>query len=163
MQQHGPLFNSHVKLLAFDLLSLAQTPSSSNSSLSFSRRGIPLSRTEAVGTVTSRELKPHRFLKFTLDDGTGCINCILWLNHFSSPSDAALIAAAAAAFADLVQLGKVARVRGQITSFRGALQITVSDVVIERDPNAEIFHWLDCLNLARKCYDVLPSPPSKPN
>ncbi|XP_028783257.1 CST complex subunit STN1 [Neltuma alba] len=161
MEQWGSLFNTHVKLLAFDLHSLTQTPSSS-----FSRRGIPLSRAEAVGTVTSRDLKPDRFLRFTLDDGTGCVSCILWLNQLSFPCsaqlpispDVALIAASAAGFADLVQLGKVARVRGQITRFRGAVQITVSDVVIESDPNAEILHWLDCLNLARKCYDALPSP-----
>ncbi|KAF3436266.1 hypothetical protein FNV43_RR23358 [Rhamnella rubrinervis] len=160
------LYNTHVKLLAFDLLSLTQNPSASNSSsdpISFSRNGTLLSRLETVGIVTSRELKPNKFLKFIVDDGTGCISCVLWLNHYNSPyfsrrnpSDVRLIASAADRFASEVKLGLVARVRGRITSYRGALQITVSDVVVERDPNAEILHWLDCLRLARQCYNVVP-------
>lgn len=58
----------------------------------------------------------------------------------------------------MVKVGVVARVRGRIGSYKGAVQITVSDVVLERDPNAEVFHWLECMNLARKCYNVLPAP-----
>ncbi|KAL5561721.1 hypothetical protein UlMin_031468 [Ulmus minor] len=161
-----PIYNTHVKLLAFDLLSLTQTPSPSSSSshsISFSRKGLLLSRAETVGTVTSLHLKPNKFLKFVVDDGTGCITCVLWLNHLHSPyfsrrnpSDVRLIANAANRFASEVKLGVTARVRGRITTYRGKVQITVSDVVVERDPNAETLHWLDCLRLARKVYDVLP-------
>ncbi|KAI4328426.1 hypothetical protein L6164_020783 [Bauhinia variegata] len=164
----NPVYNSHVKLLAFDLLSLTQTPSPSSSAsnpvISFSLRGIPISRAETLGTVTYREYKPCKFLKFSIDDGTGLVNCILWLNQLTSayfarrrsPPDVRLIAESAAHFADLIKLGVVARVRGKLTNYRGTVQITVSDVFIERDPNAEILHWLDCINLASKCYDVLP-------
>ncbi|KAI6695541.1 hypothetical protein NL676_023251 [Syzygium grande] len=116
----------HVKLLAFDLLSLAQSPTIPPT---FSRDGASLSRAEALGVVVSREHKPGRFLKFAVDDGTGCVPC-----------------------ASLVKLGSVARVRGRITSYRGAVQITVSSVAAERDPNAEVLHWLDCLKLARRVY-----------
>ncbi|CAL5436948.1 unnamed protein product [Camellia sinensis] len=159
------LYNTHVKLLAFDFLSL--TPSSSDPT-SFSRKPSPLffSRAETLGVVTTRELKPNRFLKFTIDDGTGCIPCILWLNHLTSPyfsrrspPDVRLIASVAARFASQIQLGVVARVRGKITAYRGSVQITVSDIVVERDPNVEILHWLDCVKLARKCYDVVKQNP----
>ena len=164
MDHHHRLYNTHVKLLAFDLLSLTQTASHSSSDpISFSRRGALLSRAETVGTVTSRDLKPNKFLKFTIDDGTGCVVCVLWLNHlvspyFSrrSPPSVRLIAQAASHFAAEIRLGVVARVRGRITSYRGAVQITVSDVVVERDPNVETLHWLECMNLASKCYDVGP-------
>ncbi|GLU03556.1 hypothetical protein SLE2022_207480 [Rubroshorea leprosula] len=152
-------FYRHVKLLAFDLLSL--TPSSSDPP-TFSRKGMPVSRVESVGVITSRDYKPSKFLKFTLDDGTGCICCILWLNHLNSPyfsrrdpGDIQLLADVARRFAAEVHIGKVARVRGRIGSYRGEVQITVSDVVIERDPNAEMLHWLDCLRLSRQCYDVM--------
>lgn len=158
----NPLLNTHVKLLASDLLCLTQTPSSDP--IYFSRKGILLSRLETVGVVTSRDLKPGKFLKFIVDDGSGCITCILWLNHLNSPyfsrrhpPDVRLIANAADRFAAEVKLGVVARVRGRITCYRGELQITVSDVVVERDPNAEILHWLDCVRLARNCYDVVAS------
>jgi len=146
----------HVKLLAFDLLSLAQSPPNIPT---FSRDGVSLSRAEVLGVVVYREHKPGRFLKFAVDDGTGCVPCVLWLNHATSPYFARqrpqgvrLIADVANSQASLVKLGAVTRVRGRITSYRGAVQITASSVAVERDPNAEVLHWLDCLKLARRVY-----------
>ncbi|XP_061364759.1 CST complex subunit STN1 [Gastrolobium bilobum] len=174
MQTQKPLLNTHVKLLAFDLLSLTQTtPSSSSSSdpfPTFYRRGIPISRAETVGTVILRDHKPNKFLRFAIDDGTGCIPCILWLNQLTSPylarrrtpQEVTLIAESAARFAAVVRIGVVARVRGRITEYKGAIQMNVSDVVVERDPNAEMLHWLDSINLARNCYNLLPVPSSAP-
>ncbi|KAF8389979.1 hypothetical protein HHK36_024499 [Tetracentron sinense] len=157
-----PMYSSHVKLLALDLLSLTQKSSSSSEPACFYRKGRPVSRAETLGVVVSRELK-NQFLKFLVDDGTGCIPCILWLNHLNSPyfsrrnpSDVRVMAEMAANHASQIKLGVLARVRGRITAYRGALQITVSDVVVERDPNAQILHWLDCVKLARNCYDVGP-------
>lgn len=171
MQKQNPksLHNTHVKLLAFNLLSL--TPSFSPvQPQTFHLKGIPISRIETVGTVTVRDFKPNRFLRFAIDDGTGCIPCILWLNHLSSPhlarrrnpNDLRLLADAASRSAALVKIGVAARVRGRISSFKGSVQITVSDVVLERDPNAEVLHWLDCVNLARNCYNLDASFTSAP-
>ncbi|XP_052170034.1 CST complex subunit STN1 [Diospyros lotus] len=162
------LYNTHVKLLAFDLLSLIPT---STDPPSFSRQGkLPLSRAETVGVVVTRELKPNKFLKFSVDDGSGCIPCILWLNHLSSPyfsrrcpSDVRLIASMADRFQSLIQLGVVTRIRGRITHYRGSVQLTVSDVVVERDPNVEILHWLECIKLARECYNLVNVPSCKRN
>ncbi|XP_010252192.1 PREDICTED: CST complex subunit STN1 [Nelumbo nucifera] len=158
-----PTYGTHVKLLAFDFLSLTQK--SSSDPICFYRKGRPVSRAETVGVVVSRERKGDKFLKFLVDDGTGCIPCILWLNHLNSPyfsrcnpSDVRLMADMAAGFAEEIKLGALARVRGRITSYRGALQITVSDVFVERDPNAQISYWLDSIRLAVNCYNVLPSP-----
>lgn len=155
MQQS--LQTTYVKLLAFDLLSLSFTPDSN----AFSRSGTILSRAEIVGTITYRDYKPNKFLRFTIDDGTGCVPCVLWLNQLSSPyfsrrdpSTVRLMANVATDFASKVKIGALARVRGKIGGFRGEMQITVSDVVIERDPNMELLHWLDCIRLARNCYDV---------
>lgn len=154
------LYNTHVKLLAFDFLSLSPNPSCPTDPSSFCRKGTPLSRAESVGVIVTRELKPGKFLRFIIDDGTGCIPCVLWLNQLTSPyfskrnpSGVRLIAQLASKFAAQIQLGVVVRVRGKITGYRGMVQITVSDVVLERDPNAQVLHWLDCIRLARKCYD----------
>lgn len=157
------LYNVHVKLLAFDLNSLTQSHSlSSSDPISFYRKGVQVSRVEVLGVVVTRDLKPGKFLRFSIDDGTGCIQCILWLNQLTSPyfsrrcpSDVQAIAQMGLVHSDRVQLGHVARARGRITSFRGSVQITVDDVVVERDPNSEILHWLQCVSLARKRYDVL--------
>ncbi|XP_010070174.2 CST complex subunit STN1 [Eucalyptus grandis] len=146
----------HVKLLAFDLLSLAQSPPDTPT---FSRDGISLSRAEVLGVVVYREHKPGRFLKFAVDDGTGCVPCILWLNHATSPYFARqrpqgvrLIADVANSQASLVKLDAVTRVHGRITSYQGVVQITASSVAVKRDPNVEVLHWLDCLKLARRVY-----------
>ncbi|KAK3193740.1 hypothetical protein Dsin_025050 [Dipteronia sinensis] len=153
------LQTTHVKLLAFDLLSLNPT----SDPTTFSRSStLLLSRAEILGTVTLRDYKPNKFLKFTVDDGTGLVPCVLWLNHLTSPyfsrrdpASVRVIANVATDFASQIKIGAVARVRGRIASYRGSVQITVSDVVIEKDPNAEVLHCLECLRLARKCYDVV--------
>ncbi|CAN6466034.1 unnamed protein product [Victoria cruziana] len=164
-----PLSSIFVRLLAFDFLSLRYQPHPhgfSSSEPTLSRKGRPISSVEAVGVVVSRERK-EGFLLFLVDDGTGCIPCILWLNHLSpsnhnfyiarrSPSDLEVAAKHAADQAEAVQLGRLARVRGRVTHFRGSPQITVSRVIIERDPNMEILHWLDCVRLATQCYDQHP-------
>ncbi|KAL3644891.1 hypothetical protein CASFOL_010071 [Castilleja foliolosa] len=155
------LNTTHVKLLAFDLLSLSPNPTDpSSSSSSFCRKGKNLSRAEILGFVVTRDLKPGKFLRFTIDDGTGCIPCVLWLNQLTSsyfskrsPSSVRSIARLASNFASQTQLGAVARVRGKITRYRDLVQLTVSDVVLEPDPNAQVLHWLDCVRLAKKCYD----------
>ncbi|XP_022967373.1 CST complex subunit STN1 [Cucurbita maxima] len=153
-QRAFSLYHTHIKLLGFDLNSLTQSSSSSSSdAVSFSRRGFAVSCAEIVGVVVSRDLKPNRFLRFSVDDGTGCVSCILWLNHLTSPyfasrhqPDVRIIGNMATHFAAQIRVGIVARVRGKVSSYRGVVQITVSDVVVENDPNAEILHWLDCMS-----------------
>ncbi|KAG4191207.1 hypothetical protein ERO13_A07G077800v2 [Gossypium hirsutum] len=142
-QQPLSLLHIHVKLLGFSLHSI--TPWPNNPSI-FYLNGKRISRVEILGVVTSRDYKPNKFLRFTLDDGTHSITCILWLNHLTSPFFASrqpatlrVISDLAKCFADDIQFGKVARV-------------TVSDVVIERDPDAETLHRLDCISLGRRCY-----------
>ncbi|KEH40681.1 OB-fold nucleic acid-binding domain protein [Medicago truncatula] len=154
------LHNTHVKLLAFDLLTLTP-PISPNHS--FTRNSISITRAETVGTITLRDHKPFKFLRFAIDDGTGCIPCILWLNHMTSPhlarrrspQDLCLLADAAARSAEVVKIGNVARVRGRVTEYKGGVQITVTDVISERDPNVEVLHWVECVNLARNCYNLV--------
>lgn len=165
-RQRLSLYHTHIKLLGFDLNSLNQNSSSSSSdAVSFSRNGYAVSCTEIVGVVVSRDLKPNRFLKFSVDDGTACVGCILWLNHLTSPyfasrhqPDVRIMGNMATHFASQIRVGIVVRVRGKFSSYRGVVQITVSDVVVEDDPNAEILHWLDSMRLALKCYDLSPAP-----
>ncbi|MQM21064.1 hypothetical protein Taro_054095 [Colocasia esculenta] len=179
--------SSHAKLLARDLLALTARPSCSSSSdpLTFSTRGgRPVSRAEAVGVVVTRDRR-DKFLRFLLDDGTGCVPCILWLNYHHllrlpaegaaaapapiprhlvgrSPSEIEMLGRVAEGHAERALLGALVRVRGRVTAYRGAVQLTVDGVAVERDPNAEALHWLQCFRLARRCYGMLPSPPPRP-
>ncbi|WMV26258.1 hypothetical protein MTR67_019643 [Solanum verrucosum] len=80
-----PLVNTRIKFLAFDFLTLKLIP---HESTIFSHKGRHLSRVETMGIAVSKDFKPNRFIKFDIDDGTGCIPCILWINqetlrHFS--------------------------------------------------------------------------------
>lgn len=65
-----------------------------------------------------------------------------------------MAAEAAEQQAEAVRLGELVRVRGRVGVYRGAVQITVGDVVVERDANVEVLHWLECVKLARLCYDA---------
>ncbi|XP_042448025.1 CST complex subunit STN1-like [Zingiber officinale] len=57
------------------------------------------------------------------------------------------------------ELGKLVRVRGMITLGVGVgLQLTVRDVLVERDPNMETLYWMDCIRLAESCYDHAACP-----
>ncbi|KAM0954153.1 putative replication factor A protein [Dioscorea sansibarensis] len=146
-----PILSVHVKLLAVDLLSLNVQ---SHGPLMFTHKSRPIARAETLGVVVSRECK-DKFLKFLVDDGTGCIPCILWLNHQSfarrsHPVDLELKARMALVYAEKIQLGLLVRVRGRITIYMGVIQITVADVVVERDPNMELLHWLDCIRMSRR-------------
>ncbi|KAF3498453.1 hypothetical protein DY000_02052023 [Brassica cretica] len=91
----------------------------------------------------------EKFLKFSIDDGTGCVTCIMWLNQLTSPyfsrfdsSTILLHSRIARRQARDIRIGAVARVCGRVGLYRGVMQITATNVVIERDPNAEILHWL---------------------
>ncbi|PON68007.1 hypothetical protein TorRG33x02_263270, partial [Trema orientale] len=77
----------------------------------FPRHGTLFSRFETLSLVTSLELKPIKFLKFVINNIIGYVNCILWLNHLTSPyftcqipSDVRPIAASANCFTSEVLL-----------------------------------------------------------
>ena len=128
-------------------------------------------RVEVLGLVVSVERK-ESYLRFILDDGTGCIPCVLWLNFFSNSNhhrysiknrsirsvENEVCAELGFADAEKVELSSLLRVRGRVSSFRGQIQVTVATIVKEVNPNAETFHWLECLNLGLHHYD-LPFPP----
>ncbi|KAK4739461.1 hypothetical protein R3W88_003158 [Solanum pinnatisectum] len=71
------LVNTHINFLAFDSLTLKPIP---HESTNFPHRGRHLLRAETMGIVVSRNFKPNRFIEFDIDNGTGCMPCILWTN-----------------------------------------------------------------------------------
>ncbi|XP_062215523.1 CST complex subunit STN1-like [Phragmites australis] len=147
----------HIKILAADLLSLTVRHTSPPS---FLRCGRTVARAELVGVVVSCDRR-DKFLRFLVDDGTGCVPCVLWLNHQylnANNSSRALesdpTAEMALKMSEEVRLGTLLRVRGRIVMYRGAIQIAVRDVVLEKDPNVEVLHWLQCVRMAKECYDL---------
>ncbi|XP_042461240.1 CST complex subunit STN1-like [Zingiber officinale] len=148
----------HVKLLASDFLSLT-VHNPPNNDPTFFRRGMQVWRLETVGVVVSKD-RTGDFLKFVVDDGTGCIPCIIDLTDRSHLGLAAEVETERVLReAATVELGKLVRVRGKITQGEeGGLQLKVRDVGVEDDPNMEPLHWMDCIRLARSCYDRAAHP-----
>uniref|UniRef100_A0A0D3DJ84 CST complex subunit STN1 n=1 Tax=Brassica oleracea var. oleracea TaxID=109376 RepID=A0A0D3DJ84_BRAOL len=150
--------NTHAKLMTRDIHRLRPSPTEANC---FSLGAISwVSRLETVGTIVSRDMA-EKFLKFSIDDGIGCVTCIMWLNQLTSSyfsrfdsSTILLHSRIARRQARDIRIGAVARVRGRVGLYRGVMQITATNVVIERDPNAEILHWLECVRLGRSCYRI---------
>uniref|UniRef100_A0A0A9H977 CST complex subunit STN1 n=1 Tax=Arundo donax TaxID=35708 RepID=A0A0A9H977_ARUDO len=149
----------HVKILAADILSLTVQQTSPPS---FLRCGRTVVRAELVGIVVSRDRR-EKFLRFLVDDGTGCVPCVLWLNHqylnantSSGALDSDPTAEMALKMSEEVRLGILLRARGRIVMYRGEIQIAVRDVVLEKDPNVEVLHWLQCVRMAKECYDLPP-------
>ncbi|KAJ7517439.1 hypothetical protein O6H91_21G024600 [Diphasiastrum complanatum] len=158
-----PMCFSHVKLLAFDLLCIEQVPHLPEF---YVRKGRPVQKVEIMGVVVSMDQRTQ-FLHFGLDDGTGCIPCILWMNDFRwgkrGTGDAISRRAMIEAYATHVKLGRLLRVQGKVSTYKEKLQLTVLSVQEEMDANAETLHWLDCVRLAVKCYNLPPPlPPSHP-
>ncbi|KAL9239688.1 hypothetical protein vseg_013987 [Gypsophila vaccaria] len=158
------LQNIHVKLLAFDVAALTHKtiPTTPDPTTFFYRKGLRITHLEVAGVVVTRDHIPDKFIRFSVDDGTGCVQCIMWLNqtrpaHFprQCTSTVRCNAQMTSLFLSRVELGAFVRVRGRLGGFRGLVQVTVDDVVAEVDPNSDVLHWLDCVNLGRKCYDPL--------
>lgn len=112
-------------------------------------------RVEVCGYVVEKRTRKDSKVVFTLDDGSGCVECVVWVR----PSDAATgervemfgIASAqdsAAALADDIRIGSLARVQGKVRDWQGNRQINVNSVQIDLDPNEELLFWLDVVGNA---------------
>ncbi|KAH9561765.1 hypothetical protein CY35_05G039500 [Sphagnum magellanicum] len=158
-----PMYFSHVRLLAFDLLAVRPLPHMPGR---FVRRGRPVRKVEMLGVVVSTDQK-ERYIRFILDDGTACVPCVLWMNHsrlqVTNPKrlELELQNELTMSLMRQVKLGQLLRVQGRLTVFNNQIQITVSSLQGERDPNAEVLHWMECMRLASHCYDL--EPPSQSN
>jgi len=160
-----PMCFAHVRLLAFDLLSLRPVP---NLQGSYARKGRPVRKVEIMGIVVTVDQK-ERYTRFTLDDGTGCVSCILWTNHSSFAATSAAKGLELQVWQELatgtarqVKLGEVLRVQGRLSNYANQIQLTVLSLQTEQDPNAEALHWAECMQLARCCYDLEAPSQKKP-
>lgn len=111
----------------------------------------PVSAVEVLGVVVDCRNNKGRFLTFAIDDGSGCMPCILWLTRVSG-----CVQPVQAHVGSKVAVGVVARVCGHVTEFRGARQLSVDFLQVETDPDAEAEHWLRCIQ-----HSLKPSSPSR--
>ncbi|GAQ84676.1 hypothetical protein KFL_002000120 [Klebsormidium nitens] len=152
----APSFWAHIPLLAADVEALQEVPGVPGS---FALRGQPVRRVEVLGVAVEVECR-DKSARCIVDDGTGLVPAILWLQPNGASSDApedsrhAVAAGVETAFAikaaHELQLGRLVRVQGRVTQYRGVRQVTVDALQVENNPNAEVLHWLDCIRMKKQ-------------
>ena len=106
-------------------------------------------RVEICGFVVERRVRKDSKIIFTVDDGSGCVECVVWtqdggvsgeqLEMFgigSTPDGAVTVAKE-------IRVGTLACVQGRIRDWQGRRQINVDAVQPDLDPNEELLFWLD--------------------
>mmetsp|Transcript_39361 Transcript_39361/g.85630 ORF Transcript_39361/g.85630 Transcript_39361/m.85630 type:complete len:351 (+) Transcript_39361:123-1175(+) len=135
-----PLFWVHARLLAYDFLR-----TSPNRELPgvFHLRGRNIRRVELQGICVEKHyLDQNELLCFSLDDGTGGVPCVLWLNEVSEQR------------LEEIVLGRLITIQGRPSIYREQHQVTVSSFQAETDPNKEVLYWLDAMHHAHTLYPV---------
>nr|XP_024362065.1 CST complex subunit STN1-like isoform X3 [Physcomitrium patens] len=147
--EQDPLCFAHVRLLAFDLLALRPVPH--------------------MPDVAPSPVHGDYLCHVVVDDGTGCVPCIFWTNYASFPATSPAKGLElrsrqemAIATTAKVKLGDLLRVQGRLNTYTNQIQVTVASLRTEKDPNAEVLHWVECMRLAKCCYDLDPSLQKRP-
>jgi hypothetical protein len=140
-----PLFSAHVKVLACHLAALPDaSPLGDAAWLS----NHPIRYVDVLGVIISldpRHPTPNDSrVSFTLDDGTGLIECVHWWNGMEHAARRRMLM--------LHRLGALLHVHGRLGRFRQARQITVERVWAEDDLLAECLHWARASHLWSTCY-----------
>ena len=86
---------------------------------------------------------------FTLDDGTGCVECVVWMGIDETGTvggvgvDGTVGADAFGVDPEGLRVGALVRIQGRITKYREAWQLAVNALQCCKDPNEEILFWVD--------------------
>ncbi|KAF9148704.1 CST complex subunit STN1 [Linnemannia schmuckeri] len=149
-----PLLHVPLQLMIFQVKALKPVPDYEGV---YSHHTHPVSMVEIMGVIQSVN-RAIKYLSYTVDDGTGAIQCVMWIpDNYLMVQDTDTIVGLRA-----FSLGDVVRVRGHVEVFRDVMQIDVPPGCIEvcEDPNAETLFRLRVLNQER---DVYTKPLKLPN
>ena len=128
-----PAFWSYMHLSAAGIAALQPSQQHGQVFLLGSRA---VAKVHAVGYVVNVDVR-GMMVAYTLDDGSGLVRCVHWLD-----SAAFGHLSAADVRRHSLGLGRLVSVRGKVNVYRDVVQINVHAVREEKDPNAEIVHWL---------------------
>ncbi|KAI8366161.1 hypothetical protein BD560DRAFT_448062 [Blakeslea trispora] len=129
------LFLADVKLVIRDVVNLERTENMPAEEL-YEYCGHLIKSVEICGIIVAVESSSNS-CRYTVDDGTDTIECVLWFNsdemEFSKPLD----------------LGTTVRVTGKITTVRCEKQITIFNLYPTHDPHSEVTHLLQVMQLKK--------------
>lgn len=140
-------------VLASELYEMAAAGSSGAPASVETRESCPQSvirRVDICGFVVERRTRKDSKVIFTLDDGSGCIECVVWTQDADGASHGSAelfgiagTADGAAVMVKDIRVGTLARVQGKIRDWEGHRQINAIGVQVDLDPNQELLFWLD--------------------
>ncbi|KAI8349627.1 hypothetical protein EDC96DRAFT_519916 [Choanephora cucurbitarum] len=129
-----PLFLTHAKLIIRHVLELN---TSENTPIDlYDYCGHRIKFVEICGILVAIELSSTSY-RYTVDDGTGTIECVLWLNSMKLDNNRPF------------ELGTTVSIMGKISTVRDQKQITVYDLYPTQDPHLEVTHFLQAIQLQK--------------
>ncbi|KFK32630.1 hypothetical protein AALP_AA6G268400 [Arabis alpina] len=97
--------------------------------------GIELTNVSLVGLVCDKDVSKITEVRFSLDDGTGRIDCKRWVNESFDTREM-----------EAVSDGTYVRLNGHLKTFNGKKQLLVFSVRPIMDFNEVTFHYIECIH-----------------
>ncbi|XP_070205025.1 CST complex subunit STN1-like [Littorina saxatilis] len=164
-------FNTFNKLYVADILSLKPYPSYPGA---FAYKNHPIYKVDVMGVVVRKDDRQKLFL-YSVDDGTGVVNCCCWKYHFWNNDEQGNTAGFSPELCSLLEslekerkeevgayeLGDLVHVRGKLKLFRDMMEIVAHYHCKIDNPQSQVTRMLELPNLYRQCYDKVFVPPYK--
>jgi len=97
--------------------------------------GVELTNVSLVGLVCDKDVSKVTEVRFSLDDGTGTIDCKRWVNESFDAREM-----------ESVRDGTYVRLNGHLKTFQGKKQLLVFSVRPIMDFNEVTFHYIECIH-----------------
>ncbi|KAF9391823.1 CST complex subunit STN1 [Podila verticillata] len=148
-----PLFHVPLQLMICQIKKLIRIPDLDGI---YRHHSHTVRTTEIMGMIQRVQRKTSSIV-YALDDGTGVMQCIIWIpDEYKMIQDTSLVPGL-----KTFELGQVVRVTGCPGEYRGEIQLTVQpgDVSLCSDPNDETVFRLQALNMEKVYTNAVKLPP----
>lgn len=133
-----PLLFSHVKLMIRDVCKAQVVLTQSmnkNKSPYFKLYHRYISKVKITGFIIAVKIK-DKYTMITVDDSTETINCKIWINLDTNSRNK-------------WKIGDWVKIEGALNYFMDTIEINVAVIDTIKDPNEELLHWLECVNILK--------------
>lgn len=122
-------------LIPVTVKQISEASHSASEKSSFVINGVEVTNVTLVGMVFDKDDKKFTEVSFTLDDGTGRIECRRWVNEAFETNEM-----------EIIQDGMYVRLNGHLKSFQGKKQLVVFSVRPLTNFDEVTFHYIECVH-----------------
>ncbi|KAJ3326479.1 CST complex subunit STN1 [Blyttiomyces sp. JEL0837] len=131
-----------VRLMIKDILDLTPHPDVPDVYI-YQNYNRPIRKVEICGVITAKHERDSN-VNYYVDDGSSTIPCVYWFpEELRMKHDRKTF-----------KLGDLVNVTGRVSEYRFQRQVIVNSIVVESDPNSELLHWLEVIDLKQTAYNV---------